>query len=207
MVLRETAIGVRVRTAPGAGPQIRNQFVQLCTGPSRFNPDEDIAGRRSHQQVEVVRRGAMLVPARIQADMASKPAAFEHEAGRRCELADVFANEADRLVREDSVRSWRCPCRRGGLEEFALDLAALIRFEKVLLQTACQKLRLPDCQRWTDTQAGGTGSLRAGCADGVEFILQPRLGIGIQRYFANSERYRVAARHRLGFSAATRPKL
>src|ERR1700750_2540004 len=126
----------------------------------------------------------MFLPARLQADMASKPATCEHESGRRCELAEVFANEADRFVRKDSVRSWRCFCLRPGLEEFAFDLAVLVRFEKVFLQTACQKLRLPDCQRWTDTQAGGAGALPIGRADGVEFILQPRFGIGIQRYFA-----------------------
>jgi hypothetical protein len=207
MVLWETAICVRMRAAAGAGAQIRNQLVQLHAAASRFDPDEDIAGRRSYEQIEVVGGGAMLVATRLQADMAPQPAAVENEPGRSCELADIFPEKPNRIMRKDAVGSSRLFGRQPGRQEFALDLAALIGFEKIFLQTSPEKFLLPGCERWTNTQAGWIGPLSVGCADSVEFVLQPRLEMGVQRCLGNSERYRVAAPHWLGLSAATRPKL
>ena len=67
MILRETAILVSVRSAPRARAQVHDQFIQFDGAASCFHPDKNSAGRRSHQQIEVVRRGAMFFAARFQA--------------------------------------------------------------------------------------------------------------------------------------------
>jgi hypothetical protein len=87
-----------MRTAPGARAQIGNQLGQLNGAAARFDPDEDIAGGRSDQKVEVVSCRAVVQVTRLQGDMAAEPAAFENETGCSRELADVFPEEPHRVV-------------------------------------------------------------------------------------------------------------
>lgn len=193
MVLRETAIHLRMRAAPRAGAQVRDQFVQLNPAPPRFNPDKDIAGRRSHQQIELLGSGSMFVASRFQGEMAPQPAAFENETARGCELADVFAQKPHWFVRENSVAPRSRVRLRPGGQQFAVHLAALNRFEKIFIEPSEQKFLLPGSERGTDAQTGRRAPKPVASRGGVELILEPRFELGVQRRKRNSERYRVAA--------------
>ena len=126
MVLRETAIRVRVRPASRTGAQIRNQFCQLGGAASHFDPDKYFSLRRSDQQIEAVGIRMMLGPAGFEKNMPRHPAALEDEPRRRGELANVFAQKPHRFAGKNSVgahfgASWVRS------QQIALDLAALIR--------------------------------------------------------------------------------
>ncbi len=74
-------------------------------------------------------------------------------------------------MREKPVGSGCRTRLKPGLEEFAFDLAALIRFEKIFVQTSAEKFLLPGGERWTNADTGWIGPLPVGGANSAEFFL------------------------------------
>ncbi len=105
MVLRKTALRVRVWAAPGTSAQVRHQFVQLGPGSSDLDPDKELTGRRSYEQIKLVRRGVLLLFARFQGDMTPEPATLENEARGGRKLTNVFPEKSPPFLGEDSEGS------------------------------------------------------------------------------------------------------
>ena len=184
MVLRETAIGVRVLAASRAGAQVRDQFVQLDPAPSDLDPNENFASRRSHQQIELAGRGVMLLFSRFQTDVTPKPAQLENQPRRRCQLANILAKKPPGFLRENSV-TVRVSC---GRQQLALDLAMLVNCEKVLAYSAAEAFVFPRGEGRTDPKSG------------IESSLQPGFEVGVQSDLRRLATYRVAAACWLAFS-------
>ena len=188
MVLRETAIGVRVLAAPGAGPQVGHQFVQFDRAPSDLDPDENFARRRSHQQIELAGRGVMLVFAWFQTDVTPEPASLEDQPRGGRQLTNIFPKKPPRFLREDSItRGWFVRVR-SSWQQFALHLAMLVNGEKVFAYSAAEKFILPRGQRRTDPKTG------------IESCLQPGFEVVVQGDLKLPATYRVAAACWLAFS-------
>ena len=166
MVLGKAAIRLRVRSPPGTGAQIRSQFMQLDGAASHFHPDENLAGRQSHEQIKLDPGSVMLRFSRFQGDMVSEPATLEHQARGGRELADIFPQNPPGFLREDSVR-------RGGFvrgrQQFALHSAMAVDLEKIFVYSAGKKFVFPRGEGRPNPEAG------------MEFIVQPGFELSGQR--------------------------
>src|SRR4051794_11508777 len=69
VVLRETAIRLRVPASAGTRLQVGDQLFQFDAASAHLNPDEDRARRRTDEQVEALSRGVVLDPAGLEADL------------------------------------------------------------------------------------------------------------------------------------------
>ena len=125
MVLRKTAIGVHVRSAARAGAQICNQFFQLEPAAFYLDGNKDFSGQRPDHEIETIGRRAMFRAARLEADVTPEPAPFQDQPRCRCELAEIFAEEPRRFVREKPI-TWPRLRLIGRQQQLARDVALLV---------------------------------------------------------------------------------
>jgi hypothetical protein len=168
MVLGKAAIRVGVRSAPGTGAQIRDQFVQLDRSPSHLHPDQSLAGRQFDEQIKLARRRVMLRFSWLEGDVIPEPATLKNKPGGGGELAKIFPKEPPVFVGHDSVR------RRGivgpaGRQECAFHMTLGVNREKVFVYSAAKKFVFPLGQRRADPKSG------------LELRLQPGFELGVQR--------------------------
>src|ERR1700738_2010174 len=79
MVLWETAILMRVRTAARAGAQIRDQLFEFEQAAFYLNRNENFVRVQSHQKIEAVGGGAMLWEAGLEIKMPLQPAPLQYQ--------------------------------------------------------------------------------------------------------------------------------
>ena len=151
MVLRETAILMRVRAAPRAGSQVRAQLLQLDRRSSDFDPDKNSSVRRSHEQIEIVRMGMMLCSPWLDKNVSRKPATLDDEPGRCGQLANIFAQKPWRFRGENSVRA-RIAARFVATQQRTLDFAPLVDAKQILIQPAQKIVRFPFGERRSDSK-------------------------------------------------------
>ena len=121
----------------------------------------------------------MFRAARLQADMASQPAALQDQPRRRRELAKIFAQKARRFVGEKPIAlPWlRFISRR---QQFARDFALFVDRKQILFQPEEKILGLPFRWRRADSKTGNRNALSRGPAGGGKSVLQPRFQFGFQ---------------------------
>jgi hypothetical protein len=114
----------------------------------------------------------MLRATRLKADVAPKPAAFQDQPRRGCELAEIFAQKPRRFVREKPI-AWprlRFICRR---QQLARDIALLVDRKQIFFEAAEKILGLPFLERRANPQPRNWHSLPKRPAGGGELVLQP----------------------------------
>ncbi len=173
MVQREPAILRRMRSAPGAGAQIRDQFFQLEPAALYLDQNQNSAGQRAHQKIETIGRGAMFRAAGLEGDMPFQPAAFQDQPGCGCELAKIFAQETRRFVREKPIARRRRRCVGRG-QQFTGDTALFIDRKQILFQAKKKIFRLPFREGRADPKTGKGDALPKRFAGSGESVLQPR---------------------------------
>jgi hypothetical protein len=121
----------------------------------------------------------MLRAARLETDVAPEPAAFQDQPRRRRELAEIFAQEPRRLVREKPIA---LPRMRfiGRRQQLARDIALLVDCKQILVEAEEKILGLPFLERGADPKTGNRKSLPKRLTRGGESVLQPRFQFCLQ---------------------------
>jgi hypothetical protein len=154
MVLRKSAIDMGVWSAPGTGPQVRDQFVQLDCALSHLDPDKDLARWRSYEQIKLARHRMMFLSSGFQGDVIPEPPTLEDQAGGGGKLADIFPEDATGFRRGNSIRGDVLPGVRVPRQQFALHLAVRVELEKILVYSAVKEFVFPRGQRRADPKSG-----------------------------------------------------
>jgi hypothetical protein len=199
VVLRETAIRVRVWSASRAGTQIGDQFFQLEPAAFYLYRNENFIPVQPHQKIEAMGGGAMFRAAWLEKKMALQPAPLQNQLGGSRKLADVFAQKAERFVGKKPVARRLFVPIAAGFKHFARDAVLRIDRKQIRGETGEKIFRLPIRQGWADPQTGNRNALSHRLAGGRESVLQPRFQFCLQIRIKQTATYRLAAAGWLAF--------
>jgi len=128
----------------------------------------------------------------LEKKMPLQPPPLQDQLGGGCKLANIFAQEPRRFVREEPIALPRMRFIRRR-QQIARDLALPVDRKQIRGETGEKIFRLPIRQGWADPETGNRSALSHRLTDGREPVLQPRFQFCLHIRIKQPCTYRLAA--------------